>query len=206
MRLETLQRIEYTLYRTAMGDLPWLHQGVIVNPAEGKLTRRPSVGSAAQNRTPVKKTTNVTKSATGSTSTVSSSIASKMNKAANTLSKWFSPSKSREYGAKETPSTQISAADAAYASTNFTKEDDDTAVASEHTGGIRQNLFEIYYFEKLHAPRARGACAYARASREGRRDESTVNNSSSKLKNRLTGRLGNLLLFPSMGRGNRESK
>ncbi len=131
MRLETLQRIEYTLYRTAMGDLPWLHQGVIVNPAEGKLTRRPSVGSAAQNRTPVKKTTNVTKSATGSTSTVSSSIASKMNKAANTLSKWFSPSKSREYGAKETPSTQVSAADAAYASTNFTKEDDDTAVASD---------------------------------------------------------------------------
>ena len=54
--------------------------------------------------------------------------------------------------------------------------------------------------------RARGACARARASREGRRDESTVNNSGSKLKIRLTGALGNLLLFPSMGRGTRESK
>ena len=44
------------------------------------------------------------------------------------------------------------------------------------TGGIRQNLFEIYYFDKLHAPRARGARVRARAAREGRRDESTVNN------------------------------
>ena len=34
------------------------------------------------------------------------------------------------------------------------------------TGGIRQNLFKIYYFEKLHAPRARGARARARAARE----------------------------------------
>ena len=73
-------------------------------------------------------------------------------------------------------------------------------------GGYVRILFEIYYFEKLHAPRSRGACVHARASREGRRDESTVNNSSSKLKNRLTGRMGNLLLFPSMGRGNCESK
>jgi hypothetical protein len=30
------------------------------------------------------------------------------------------------------------------------------------TWGIRQNLFEIYYFEKLHAPRARGARARAK--------------------------------------------
>jgi hypothetical protein len=65
-----------------------------------------------------------------------------------------------------------------------------------HTWGIRQNLFEIYYFEKLHALRARGARARARAARDGRRDESTVNNSGSKLKIRLTGALGNLLLFP----------
>ena len=36
------------------------------------------------------------------------------------------------------------------------------------TGGVRQNLFEIYYFEKLHAPRARGARARARAAREVR--------------------------------------
>ena len=53
--------------------------------------------------------------------------------------------------------------------------------------------------------RARGARACARASREGRRDESTVNNSGSKLKIRLVGPLGNLLLFPSMGRGTCES-
>ena len=66
------------------------------------------------------------------------------------------------------------------------------------TGGIRQNLFEIYYFEKLHAPRARGARARARAARDGRRDESTVNNSGSKLKIWLTGALGNLLLFPCL--------
>ena len=39
--------------------------------------------------------------------------------------------------------------------------------------------------------RARGARARARAAREGRRDESTVNNSGSKLKIRLTGGLGN---------------
>jgi hypothetical protein len=76
------------------------------------------------------------------------------------------------------------------------------------TGGIRQNLFENYYFKKLHAPRARGARVCARAEREGRRNESTVNNkiSGSKLKIRQTGALGNLPLFPSMGRGTRESK
>jgi hypothetical protein len=33
------------------------------------------------------------------------------------------------------------------------------------TGGIRQNFFYIYYFEKLHAPRARGAHARALAPR-----------------------------------------
>jgi hypothetical protein len=32
-------------------------------------------------------------------------------------------------------------------------------------GGIRQNLFEIYYFEKLHASRARGARVRARRAR-----------------------------------------
>jgi hypothetical protein len=37
--------------------------------------------------------------------------------------------------------------------------------------------------------RTRAASARARASREGRRDESTVNNSGSKLKIRLTGAL-----------------
>ena len=63
-------------------------------------------------------------------------------------------------------------------------------------GGIRQNLFEIIIFEKLHAPLARGARARARAARDGRRDESTVSNSGSKFKIRLTGALGNLLLFP----------
>jgi hypothetical protein len=72
------------------------------------------------------------------------------------------------------------------------------------TGGIRQNLFEIHYCEKLHAPPAWRA--RARTSREGRRDKSTVNNSRSKLKIRLTWDLENLLLFPSMGRGTCESK
>jgi hypothetical protein len=67
-------------------------------------------------------------------------------------------------------------------------------------GGVRQNLFEIYYFEKLHAPRARGARARARTAREGRRDESNMHNSGSKIKIRHTSALGNLLLFPSMGR------
>ena len=65
-----------------------------------------------------------------------------------------------------------------------------------HTGGIRHNLFENYYFEKLHAPRARGARARARAAREGRRDESTVNNSGAKLKFYEIHPVGNLLLFP----------
>jgi hypothetical protein len=55
------------------------------------------------------------------------------------------------------------------------------------TAGIRQNLFEIYYFEKLHSPRTCGAFARARAAREsnfeGRRDESTVDNSVSKPQN-----------------------
>jgi hypothetical protein len=61
--------------------------------------------------------------------------------------------------------------------------------SSMPTGGIRQNLFEIYYFEKLHAPRARGARARSRLARRSvaaARDESTVNNSGSKLK---TGKL-----------------
>jgi hypothetical protein len=55
------------------------------------------------------------------------------------------------------------------------------------------------FWGKLHAPRAR---------RLGRRDESTVNNSgsTSKFKIRLIGPLGNLLLFPSMGRVSCESK
>jgi hypothetical protein len=44
--------------------------------------------------------------------------------------------------------------------------------------------------------RARAALACARAARDGRRDGSTVSNSGSKFKIRLTGRLGNLLLFP----------
>ena len=65
---------------------------------------------------------------------------------------------------------------------------------SVHTGGIRYNLFEIYYFEKLHAPRARARRARTRHAREGRQDESTVNNSDSELKFQLTGRLGDLLL------------
>jgi hypothetical protein len=73
------------------------------------------------------------------------------------------------------------------------------------TGGIRQNLFKIYYFEKLHAPRARGARARARAAREGRRGESTVNNSGAKLKFYEIHPVGNLLLFPSMGRETCES-
>jgi hypothetical protein len=61
---------------------------------------------------------------------------------------------------------------------------------------------------KNYMHRACAARARARASREGRRDESTVNNSgsTSKLKIRLTGDLGNLLLFPSMGRVSCESK
>jgi hypothetical protein len=63
--------------------------------------------------------------------------------------------------------------------------------ALEGTGGIRENLFEKYYFEKLHAPRARGARARAHAAREGRRDQSTVDNAGSKLKIRLTGELKN---------------
>ena len=53
---------------------------------------------------------------------------------------------------------------------------------------------------------ARGAPARARASREGRRDEPTVNNSGSKLKIRLVGPPGNretLLSRPFLGpRGN----
>ena len=64
----------------------------------------------------------------------------------------------------------------------------------------------MYYFEKkLHAPRAIAPPARARTAREGQRDESTVNNSGSKLKIRHTSALGNLLLFPSMGRASCES-
>jgi hypothetical protein len=54
--------------------------------------------------------------------------------------------------------------------------------------------------------RARAARARTRHAREGRRDESTVNNSGSKLKLWQTGALGNLLLFLSMGRGTHESR
>ena len=75
-----------------------------------------------------------------------------------------------------------------------------------YTGGIRYNLFEIYYFGKLHAPRARARRARTRRAREGRQDESTVNNSASKLKIYEIHPVGNHLLFPSMGRGTCESK
>jgi hypothetical protein len=44
---------------------------------------------------------------------------------------------------------------------------------------------------KNYMHRARGARARARAAREGRRDQSIVDNSGSKLKIRLTGGLGN---------------
>ena len=54
--------------------------------------------------------------------------------------------------------------------------------------------------------RARGAPARARASREGRRDESTVNNSGSKLKIYEIHPVGNHLLFRSMRRATCESK
>jgi hypothetical protein len=64
-----------------------------------------------------------------------------------------------------------------------------SSTSTRNTGGIRQNLFENYYFEKLHTPHARGAHARARAAREGRRDQSTMNNLGSKLKIRLTGAL-----------------
>jgi hypothetical protein len=50
---------------------------------------------------------------------------------------------------------------------------------------------KIIILKKLHAPRARGALARARAAREGRRDQSTVDNAGSKLKIRLTGELKN---------------
>ena len=68
----------------------------------------------------------------------------------------------------------------------------------------------ISNFEKLHPPRARGVRARARAACESRRDESTVNNSGSsrtpsKIKFSHTHPVGNLLLFPSMGRGTCES-
>ena len=58
----------------------------------------------------------------------------------------------------------------------------------------------------MHRAPAARARAHAPRAREGRRGEPTaVNNSCSKLKFRLTGALGNLLLFRSMGRGTRES-
>ena len=57
---------------------------------------------------------------------------------------------------------------------------------------------------KNYIHRARGANTHR--AREGRRDESTVNNTGSKLKFLQAGALGNFLLFPSMDRGTRESK
>jgi hypothetical protein len=64
---------------------------------------------------------------------------------------------------------------------------------------IRGGYAKIYFkftILKNYMHRARAARARARASREGRRDESTVHNPGSKLKIRLTGALRNLLLFP----------
>jgi hypothetical protein len=60
-------------------------------------------------------------------------------------------------------------------------------------GRYARTYLQIIILKNLHAPRARGARARARAAREGRRDESTVNNSGSKLKIRLTGELENLM-------------
>ena len=65
---------------------------------------------------------------------------------------------------------------------------------------MRQNLL----FSKKITCTARAPPARARAAREGRRDESTVNNSGSKLKIRHTSTSGNLLLFPMMGRASCE--
>ena len=66
-----------------------------------------------------------------------------------------------------------------------------SVLTHSHTGGIRHNLFEVYYFENLHAPHARGARARTLHAREGRSGEPSVNNSGSKLKFRLTGPLEN---------------
>jgi hypothetical protein len=151
MRLETLQRIEYTLYRSATGDLHWLHTGLVINPAEGNLKRRPSVGGAAT--TPLKGANKSTTPQTtpgsasslnaASTSPKVGSIASKMNKAATSLSKWFSPSKTSANGGSGHGSnhsrqadSKISEADAAYAATNFTQDEDALATSTNGaTGG-----------------------------------------------------------------------
>jgi hypothetical protein len=69
---------------------------------------------------------------------------------------------------------------------------------STSTGGIQlyARIYLKFIILKNYMHRARAALARARAARDGRRDESTVNNSVSKLKIRLTGALGKLLLFP----------
>ena len=66
--------------------------------------------------------------------------------------------------------------------------------SSGYRGGGYARIYLKIIILKNYMHRARGAPARARAAREGRRDESTVNNSGSKLKIRLTEDLGNLLL------------
>jgi hypothetical protein len=76
-------------------------------------------------------------------------------------------------------------------------------------GGYTRTYLKIIILKNLHVPRARGARAHARAAREGRRDESTVNKSGSKLKIRLTSELGNLMARfsgPFLGSGDNFSK
>jgi hypothetical protein len=68
--------------------------------------------------------------------------------------------------------------------------------------------FILLFWKITCTARARGSRVRARASREGLWDESTVNNSGSKLKIQLTGPLEGIFccFVRSMGRGTHESK
>jgi len=144
MRLETLQRIEYSLDKTARGDLIWLHEGRIQIPANVDVNKRnvqngddndmpkPRNASISQVRAPVEgmwesisglDDATPSKTQTPPRRQSSGTLGAKVSKAASALSRWFSPSKVREYGPAtdtETAKTRaVSLADAEYASQNF---------------------------------------------------------------------------------------
>ncbi len=179
MRLETLQRIEYSLARTSHGDLPWLYEGRLENPANVDVHRKFSWSPAHKRRDSESDSRRPHDVEASASSTIPSqshspsrqSLSSTVSKAANALSRWFSPSKNRNNEPKskyrkERSSNAVSDADAAYASENFSttgegNEDKDRILG--RADGPSCLSFLLAGFDELARARQflRGTYAYA---------------------------------------------
>jgi len=189
MRLETLQRIEYSLDKTARGDLYWLHENRSHNPAAADVHKK--FGQNADNDDMPKPSTDLishaplegnwetapgaddatpTKTQTPPRRHSSDTLGAKVSKAASALSRWFSPSKAREYGPVgergRVKAKSVSLADAEYASQNFSTTNGEVGDGNEQllrTDGPSYLSFLRDGFDELARARQflRGSYAHA---------------------------------------------